>query len=335
MHHWARRLPFVSRRSVFVAPMMLVALVTVACSPGTSAADPSAAATSGSSPGTTVTVDGRQIYLTCSGTSPPGSPTVILVSGYHDSSDVWVQDDLLQLTRPAVGPAVLPAISANLRVCAYDRPGTLRYVDGLPLTDRSTPVAQPRTTAEMAVELHDLLDAAQVPEPYLLVGHSLGGLVVDQYSRTYPTQVSGVVFVDAFSPTVPAVFGSLWPLYRDTLLNKPPEQEQIPSMRRPDSERVDLDASVAELLRSPEFPAVPVVVLTSPRPFPALDATAMPPGLTPTELETRYRAAQDDLVARTPNSPQVFVYGSDHYIQRSAPDAVVNAVLLVAHRQQG
>ena len=282
-----------------------------------------------------MTVDGRQIYLTCSGTSPAGSPTAILVSGYHDSSDVWVQDDLLELTPPAAGPAVLPALSSSLRVCAYDRPGTLRYVEGAPLTDRSTPVSQPRTTAEMAQELHDLLAAAQVPGPYLLVGHSLGGLVVDQYTRTYPTQVSGVVFVDALSPTLPVELGSQWPLYRDKLLNKPPKQEQIPSMRGPDSERVDIDTSIAELKRSPEFPAVPVVVLTSPRPFPTLDPTTMPRGLTPKELEARYRAAQDDLVALSPNTPQVLVNGSGHYIQSNAPDTVVNAALLVAHRQQG
>lgn len=332
---------------------MLVALVASACSSGTNATDPRdpAAGTSGSSPGssaspssggdgavgtgTEVTVDGRQIYLTCSGTSPPGSPTVILVSGYHDSSDVWIQDDLLQLTPPAAGPPVLPALSSSFRVCAYDRPGTLRYVEGVPLTDRSMPVSQPRTTAEMALELHDLLAAARVPGPYLLVGHSLGGLVVDQYTRTYPSQVSGVVFVDAFSPTIPAAFGPLWPKYRDKVLNKPPKQEQVPSMRGPDSERVDLDASIAELKRSPEFPAVPVVVLTSPRPFPTLDAKTMPPGLTPTTLEARYRAAQNDLVAYSPNTPQVLVNGSGHYVQWNAPDTVVNAVLLAAHRQPG
>ena len=190
------------RRGIFA--LMLVALVATACSSGTNTTGPSESvgdAASGTS--TQVNVDGRQIYLTCSGTSPPGSPTAILVSGYHGSSDDWVQDDQLQLTPPAAGPAVLPALSSSLRVCAYDRPGTLRNVEGAPLTDRSTPVSQPRTTAEMAQELHDLLAAAQVPGPYLLVGHSLGGLVVDQYTRTYPTQVSGVVFVDALARRSP------------------------------------------------------------------------------------------------------------------------------------
>ena len=144
-----------------------------------------------------------------------------------------------------------------------------------------------------------------------------------------------MVFVDAFSPTIPAAFGPLWPKYRDKVLNKSPKQEQVPSMRGPDSERVDLDASVAELQRSPEFPAVPVVVLTSARPFPTLDAKTMPPGLTPTKLQTRYRAAQNDLDVYSPNTPQVLVNGSSHYVQWNAPVAVVNAVLLAADRQTG
>ena len=68
-------------------------------------------------------------------------------------------------------------VAGTDRVCAYDRPGTLRYIDGAPLTDRSTAVAQPRTVEQLAVELKALLGAARVSGPYVLVGHSLGGLI--------------------------------------------------------------------------------------------------------------------------------------------------------------
>jgi pimeloyl-ACP methyl ester carboxylesterase len=120
---------------------------------------------------------GRTLYLYCSGPARPGRPTVILISGYHDSSDPWTQPDVLSLLPQATGPSVLPGLARTDRVCAYDRPGTVRYIAGLPLTDRSTPVAQLRTVKELAIELKALLTAAQVPGPYVLVCHSLGGLI--------------------------------------------------------------------------------------------------------------------------------------------------------------
>jgi pimeloyl-ACP methyl ester carboxylesterase len=128
---------------------------------------------------------GRTLYLHCSGPARLGRPTVILISGYHDSSDPWTQQDVLSLLPQATGPSVLPGLARTDRVCAYDRPGTVRYIDSFPLTNRSTPVAQPRTVEQLAVELKAMLSAAQVPGPYILVGHSLGGLIALFYARTF------------------------------------------------------------------------------------------------------------------------------------------------------
>ena len=162
-----------------VVAVVLVA-VTVAWSVSATAAPQ---ATDGSSGGFSRRVDigGRKIYLRCRGTSTAGGPTIILMSGYHDSSDVWMDSDLLSLLPPAVGPPVFQALSRSNRVCAYDRPGTVRYITGTPLTRRSTPVPQPRTAEDVVEELHTLLDVARVPGPYVLVGHSLGGLFVLLY----------------------------------------------------------------------------------------------------------------------------------------------------------
>src|SRR5688500_4178567 len=110
-------------------------------------------------------VGGRQVYLGCRGSSPPGRPTVVLISGYHDAGDVWAISELI--TPPAVGPTVPAALATGYRVCTYDRPGTIRYSGDTPvLTDRSTPVPQPRTAADVVAELHALLVAAEVPGPY-------------------------------------------------------------------------------------------------------------------------------------------------------------------------
>ncbi|GAF49697.1 alpha/beta fold hydrolase [Rhodococcus wratislaviensis] len=272
---------------------------------------------------------GRSVYLTCGGESRNGDPTVVLVSGYHDSSDVWTQSDVLSVIGPATGPPVFEGVSASHRVCAYDRPGTVRYVEGTPLTDRSSPVPQPRTAEDIVAELSAVLSAGEVAGPYILVGHSLGGLIVRLYAHTHPDQVRGVVFVDAFSPTVPALFGPQWPSYRDELLNPPIDQLPIPSMHSPESERVDLDASVAQVLSAPPLPPMPLAVLTKTESFAGLQSL---PGLPAEDVNRVYEKAQDDLVALEPATPHTFATGSDHYIQFSQPDLVVSSTELVISR---
>ena len=107
-----------------------------------------------------VPVGDRELYLVCACSARPGDPSVILLSGYHNSSDPWTESDALSLLPEASGPPVLQGLARDHLVCAYDRPGTLRYVTGFPLTARSTAVAQPRTVRELATELHALLMAS-------------------------------------------------------------------------------------------------------------------------------------------------------------------------------
>lgn len=231
---------------------------------------------------------------------------------------------------PAKGPAVFPALAKSHRVCAYDRPGTIRYEGDGPLTDRSTAVPQPRTAADIVAELHAALAAAEVPGPYVLVGHSLGGLISLLYGKTYPDQVRGIVFVDSLSPTLPETIGATaWAIYRDQLLNPPIEQMPMPSMKSPNSERVDIDASIAQVQAAPALPTMPVAVMTKTEPF---AVETLPPGLTTETLNQSYQKAQDTFVALAPRTPQIFATGSDHYIQFSQPDLVVQTADLVVER---
>jgi pimeloyl-ACP methyl ester carboxylesterase len=229
-----------------------------------------------------VDIGGRSVYLTCQGQNRDGDATIVLISGYQDSSDVWTATDVLDLRKPAVGPPVLPVLAA-----------------------------------------------AAVPAPYVVVGHSLGGLIARAYAQKHADQVRGVVFVDAFSASIPAVFGTRWAAYRDHGLNPPVDQMPVASMRGPDSERVDLDASIAEVLAGPPFPKVPVAVLTKTEPFVGLQPL---PGLPSDETNRLYEKAQDDVVALAPATPQTFATGSDHYIQFSQPDLVVQAAELIERR---
>jgi pimeloyl-ACP methyl ester carboxylesterase len=229
---------------------------------------------------------------------------------------------------PAVGPAVLPGLARENRVCAYDRPGTLRAMADAPLTDRSTPVAQPRTVRDLVSELHGLLSAAQVPTPYVLVGHSLGGLIALLYARTYSSDVRGIVFVDALSPTMPIQLGALWPLYL-RLLNPPLQDQPVPSLRKPESERVDIDASIDQVRQALPLPPMPLAVLTRTEPtqFPSL-----PAGITGAAIDTAFVNAQRYFVELVRTTPQVFATGSGHNIQESQPDLVINATRLVIGR---
>lgn len=121
-------------------------------------------------PGKLVDLGNYRLHLNCTGT---GSPTVILESGAAGPSLMWLQ--------------VQPELAQTHRVCSYDR-GGLGWSD---------PSPHPRTARAMADELHALLSAAEEPGPYLLVGHSLGGLVVRVFRDAYPGEVAGLVLVNA------------------------------------------------------------------------------------------------------------------------------------------
>ena len=139
---------------------------------------------------------GRQMFLQCRG---QGGPTVVLVSGYGNTGGAWTV-----LPDEVAPPAVLPGVAAFTRVCAYDRPGTALEADPPDDRSRSDPIPQPTTAEAMVADLHALLTAAGVPGPYVLAGHSFGGLIARLYAATYPDEVVGLVLVDAFSEGVRA-----------------------------------------------------------------------------------------------------------------------------------
>jgi pimeloyl-ACP methyl ester carboxylesterase len=305
----------------FTIALMLVA---VGCGPGPVPSG-RAPASGGDFAGPVEIGNGRHLYLECRG---HGGPTIILESGYHDSSDPWSQTDAAP---PAVGPAVLPALAAHHRVCAYDRPGSVRHSDPPTVTDRSTPVAMPRSAQDVVSDLHALLDAAHVPGPYVLVGHSLGGLFARLYAQTYPDQVRAVLFVDSFPVEIPALMGPDWPAYRQQLDMPLPQFADSPSF-----EVIDIDKSVTQVAAAPAFPPIPTMVLTKTEPF-ALPAT-VPPEMVAlaAKLEQVWVQAASDLVALRPQTPQVFATGSDHYIQVHQPDLVaVGADLAIQRSAQG
>jgi pimeloyl-ACP methyl ester carboxylesterase len=124
-------------------------------------------------PGQLIDVGEHRLQLYCVGA---GSPTVILEAGGGNPWISWYK--------------VQPRVAEFTRVCSYDRAG-------LGWSDAST---QAPTALEIATELHTLLGKAGIQGPYVMVGHSLGGMYVRMYQSRYPSEVVGLVLVDSSHP---------------------------------------------------------------------------------------------------------------------------------------
>jgi pimeloyl-ACP methyl ester carboxylesterase len=128
-------------------------------------------------PGQLIDVGGHRLHLYCAGS---GSPTVVLEPGAGEMSSNfgWIA----------------PAIARSTRTCVYDRAGR-----------GWSEAAQPaRTGIQMAADLHTLLQRGHVPGPYVLAGHSFGGLYVQAFAARYPTEVAGLVLIDSTGPRTTA-----------------------------------------------------------------------------------------------------------------------------------
>jgi pimeloyl-ACP methyl ester carboxylesterase len=128
-------------------------------------------------PGQLIDVGGHRLHLSCTGA---GTPTVVLEPGAGEMSSnlAWIA----------------PAVARDTRVCVYDRAGR----------GWSEPANTIQDGAQVATDLHTLLQRGDVPGPYVLAGHSFGGLYVLTFAARYPDKVAGMVLVDSTAPAAAA-----------------------------------------------------------------------------------------------------------------------------------
>ncbi|HXW63294.1 MAG TPA: alpha/beta hydrolase [Candidatus Acidoferrales bacterium] len=124
-------------------------------------------------PGKFVAIGNRRLHVRDMG---KGSPTVLLESGLMSTVLTW--------------QGIQPELAKSTRVVSYDRAG-LGWSD---------PGPEPRNASRIVDELHSLLTDAQIAPPYVVVGHSYGGLTMSLFAARYPGEVCGVVLVDPVAP---------------------------------------------------------------------------------------------------------------------------------------
>ena len=267
-------------------------------------------------PGQLVDVGGYSLHINCTGT---GSPTVVIDAGLGDWSTSW-------------RGYVQPEVAKTTRVCTYDRAG-MGWSEAGPL---------PRDAAHFARELHTLLQNANVPRPYVMVGHSLGGFAVRVFVHEYASEIVGVVLIDSMSPkqmtqsptalsqsesrsqpfslqATLARFGVVRLLVKlpGIAPSVGPNQEAYyplyirpQSLQTTDNESQGMSAAGVQAAAVKTFGDLPLIVLTA-------GLNNLP----------EWPVWQTELLDLSSNSEQLFAENSGHNVQAEEPDAAVAAIL--------
>jgi pimeloyl-ACP methyl ester carboxylesterase len=310
---------------IVVLGVVILALVTL----GAGAVAKSTLAKKNPAPGQLVDVGGYKLHINCTG---EGSPTVILEAGWGDYSTTWAY--------------VQPEVAKNTRVCSYDRAGH----------GWSDPSPHPRTASWRVDELHTLLVNANVQGPYVLVGHSLGGILVRVYAHTYPEEVVGMVLVDSMHEEqyerLPEVkpspsdwakqFRMLGRLSSTGFMALAPQA--IPNQEFPDDVFAQykviwattgfFNAAATEMSAMLESTAeVRALQITSfgDLPLSAISQGVYTPNPSLSDAENQqywdeWQAMQSELSALSSNSIHTVAEQSGHHIQFDQPDLVINAI---------
>jgi pimeloyl-ACP methyl ester carboxylesterase len=287
--------------------------------------------------GQLIDVGGHRLHIYCLG---QGEPTVVMEAGLSGWSTDWI--------------LVQPEIAESAHVCTYDRAG-YGWSDPGPL---------PRDSQQVASELHTLLSRSGIKGNIILVGHSLGGLFVQYYAKTYPQQVAGIVLVDSVHPNQSLSMkedvrkkyeGNLRALTLLTrilaptgLLRLAGQSETIIADKLPgeyqamvrslgfqskayralDEELASFQQSQLEVREAGPLPRIPLAVISSSL------VENFPPGFTEGTIKATWDELQTDL-GESATLPRIIASKSGHYIHLDQPELVIHTVLQVVSIAHG
>jgi len=247
---------------------------------------------------------GRRLRYLCRG---EGTPTVIIEQG----GGISIENGFLR--QVSLGwPKVFSSLIRTQRTLVHDRAGLgWSYEPG-----------KPRSCGQLVKDLRALLRHAEIPPPYVLVGHSIGGFNVRLFASRHPEEVAGVVLVDSTHPDQWTRFGRLVPrpsAGEPTGLHKL-RQKPDPSLT---PELIDYSASADEVRTAGTLGDTPLIVLSrSPK-------ALRPPGL-PADLAERieqvWSELQRDLLNLSSRSAQVVATHAGHHIQLDEPHLVIRTI---------
>lgn len=216
-----------------------------------------------------------------------GTPAIVLQAGLQDGKEAWA--------------GLLPQLAKQSQLVAFDRPGH----GGNPATDAS------RDPCTIANEQRQMLQAAGIQPPYILVGHSLGGLYQYVYAKLYPNEVAGIVLLDPTHPT-----------HWETLQREfPVGSTMIKTMRltvftSTDKKEFDAQTQCLNSLDMSQPLNIPSKLLVSGR-FRSSERSA---------YENMLKPLRQDWLRLLGSKQLQTVWDSGHYIQKDSPEEVVSAV---------
>ncbi|MEZ4550878.1 MAG: alpha/beta hydrolase [Desulfobacterales bacterium] len=234
--------------------------------------------------------DHRQVEYSLIGNNS-GSAVVVFENGLDGKMSWWNK--------------IIPKISKDATTFAYNRPGY----------GSSDTVSTPRDGLHIVDELRSLLMSNGLKPPYVLVGHSLGGLYMQRFARRYPQEVTGLILVDSTHPNQFKDKGSIdnWPTWFRVVF-----RWYLSSTARKELDSINTTGD--EVLALNSFTGKPVIVLSALRPM--KDKSA---------LADDANAKRKNISHLYPGSKQVWV-DSGHGIPKEKPEAVIEAIRDVLHK---
>lgn len=227
-------------------------------------------------------IDNRRVEYSLTGN---GNQIVIFENGLGGTMDWWAK--------------VFPEISKITTAFAYNRPGY----------GASDPVSSLRDGKHIVEELRSLLRSRGLNPPYILVGHSLGGLYMQLFARRYPDEISALVLVDSTHPEQLKGAGSSenWPAWMRVMFGV-----AVSTVAKEELNAINVTGE--EVLRLPTFTGKPVVVLSALQPMKEKSA-----------LADDANEKRKDIARLYPGSKQIWV-DSSHGIPLEKPEAIISAI---------
>lgn len=211
-----------------------------------------------------------------------GRPTIVMDAGYGDTSRVW--------------DSVITDISMLSDVFIYDRAGL----------GKSESSSNSRTSREMVRELHELLNQANITPPYILVGHSFGGVNTRLYATKHQSEICGLVLVDSTPED-----------YREIFLPTMPQEFQQAYIKQfvYEGNYDEFMESLKQLKESRRMLDIPLIVLSAGK-----------KAHYSKESQRLWNEMQKEILEISTNGEFVIAENSTHYIQNDEPEVVISAI---------